>query len=80
MGLSTPSKSVYDAVLGSTVPFRVGSVTAAGDGEGGGGTGGQRMGKFVPFDFQESLKNLGIKSGDSVWILPSAVEGDAEKE
>ncbi|KAJ3045380.1 hypothetical protein HDV00_010250 [Rhizophlyctis rosea] len=84
LGLGETVKSVYDAVLGAAKPFQVGMVVmkSLGHMEGGGcdhaHEGGSGEVKFVPFSFTESLKNLGLRSGDVVWV--KIEDGSSEEE
>ncbi|KAJ3147681.1 hypothetical protein HDU86_007930 [Geranomyces michiganensis] len=72
--------SVYDTIFGTARAFRVGEIRGGavdGDVPPGGVPEGPR---FVPYDFTESLKELGLRSGHVVWVMPlrSSVEGSGE--
>lgn len=54
--------SVYDAVFGTARRFRVGMIV------GGDPYDNNAGGRFVPYDFTESLKKLGLRNGGVVWV------------
>ncbi|KAI9014711.1 hypothetical protein BC832DRAFT_612553 [Gaertneriomyces semiglobifer] len=57
----TPWKGcVYDAVFGTARKFRIGAVVP--------GLRPEEGDRFVPYDFTDSLKALGIKNGSTVWV------------
>ncbi|KAI8912309.1 hypothetical protein DFJ77DRAFT_467719 [Powellomyces hirtus] len=62
--------SVYDTIFGTARAFRVGEI-AAGRTD---GTAPAAEGKykFVPWDFVESLRALGVRNGHVIWVQPLA--------
>ena len=75
LGLGTTAKSVFDAVLGASKPFKVGTlVSRNGVKDKDGMEDGLKGAEFVPYGFTESLKSLGIRNGDLVWVSIEEVE------
>ncbi|TPX66028.1 hypothetical protein SpCBS45565_g04746 [Spizellomyces sp. 'palustris'] len=66
--------SVYDAVFGSARRFRVGMIA------GGDAFNDHDGGRFVPYDFTESLKHLGLRNGGVVWVEPVEEKEESDDE
>ncbi|KAJ3162971.1 hypothetical protein HDU88_006464 [Geranomyces variabilis] len=67
--------SVYDTIFGTARAFRVGEIRG-GAVDGDVPPGGVARARFVPYDFTESLKELGLRSGHVVWVMPLPSAGE----
>ncbi|KAJ3057236.1 hypothetical protein HK097_010596 [Rhizophlyctis rosea] len=77
LGLGATAKSVFDAVLGAAKPFRIGTIVARKEEKDKNGRERSLEGvEFVPYGFTESLKNLGIRNGDLVWVSSDQIEDE----